>query len=88
MTVERVQPVLAPEHLPAVAQQVEGYPEHAGGNGVLGAVLALLAGLTTRALVTPTADPKAADGTPLVPADTTGGTRRIDPSEFGGDPTV
>ena len=46
--------------------------------GVVAAVVALLSGAVTRALVTPVSDPRDVDGTPLVRAedtteDTTGG---------------
>lgn len=36
--------------------------------GITGAVLALLAGVTTRALVTPLSRPRDSEGRPLVPA--------------------
>ena len=94
MNIVRTQPALITSTVAAVLVLLVAFgvpvsdDQKAAVLGITGAVLALLAGLTTRALVTPTADPKAADGTPLVPADTTGGTRRIDPSEFGGDPTI
>ena len=79
MNVIRTQPALITAVVTAVLVLVTAFgvpiseDQHAAVVGVTGAVLALLAGVTTRALVTPTVAPKANDGTPLVPASTEAG---------------